>query len=318
MSENIIYDIVIVGLGPAATTAALYSYRNNLKTLLIGESFGGATLVSGEIENWPGVINTTGFELSEKLEEQLKKYCSDETCMKRSLIKNIIKNGELFSIIDKDGMEYISKTVIYATGSESKKLNIPGEQEYRNRGVTFCATCDGPLYRGKDVVIIGGGNSALKSAHMMKNIAKSVVIITINPEFIGEQISIQQLEKAEKEGEVVRIIKNGKTIEVKGDGKFVKSIIVEHLDSKEKEEINVQGIFVEIGLRPITGPVKDLGLEMNTTGEIMANMEMETNIAGFFVAGDVSNLRDKQIIVASGTGCIAALSASEYVAKLGS
>jgi len=274
-------------------------------------------LVSGEIENWPGVVSTTGFELSEKLEEQLKKYCTDETCMKRSLIKNISKNGDLFSIVDKDGTEYISKTVIYATGSEPRKLNIPGEQEYRNRGVTFCATCDGPLYRGKDVAIIGGGNSALKSAHMMKNIAKSVVVITINPQFIGEQISIKQLEKAESEGGIVRTIKNGKTIEIKGNGKFVDSIVVEHIGSKEKEEIKVQGVFVEIGLRPITEPVKDLGLKINAIGEIMGNREMETNIPGFFVAGDVSDLRDKQIIVASGTGCVAALSASEYVAKLG-
>jgi alkyl hydroperoxide reductase subunit F len=238
--------------------------------------------------------------------------------MKRSLVKSIAKNGDLFSVIDKDGMEYLSKTVIYATGGEPRKLNIPGEQEYRNHGVTFCATCDGPLYRGKDVAIIGGGNSALKSAHMMKNIAKSVVVVTINPEFIGEQISIRQLEKAENESTKVRTIKNGKTIEIKGNGKFVESIIVEHLDSKEKEEINVQGVFVEIGLRSITEPVKDLGLKINATGEIVANREMETNIPGFFVAGDVSDLRDKQIIVAAGTGCVAALSASEYVAKLGS
>lgn len=317
MSEKVIYDIVIVGLGPAAVTAALYSYRNNLKTLLIGESFGGATLVSGEIENWPGIINTTGFELSEKMEEQLKKYCTDETCMKRSLIKSIAKNGELFFIIDKDETEYVSKTVIYATGGEPRKLNIPGEQEYRNHGVTYCATCDGPLYRGKDVAIIGGGNSALKSAHMMKNIAKSVVVITINPQFLGEQISIKQLEKVESEGGKIRTIKNGKTIEIKGNGKFVESIVIEHLDSKEKEEIRVQGVFIEIGLRPITEPVKDLGLKLNTIGEIVANRETETNIPGFFVAGDVSDLRDKQIIIASGTGCVAALSASEYITKLG-
>jgi len=317
MSEKAIYDIVIVGLGPAAATAALYSYRNNFKTLLVGESFGGATLVSGDIENWPGIISTNGFEMAEKMEEQLKKYCTDETCLKRSLVKSIAKNGELFSVIDKDGTEYVSKAVIYATGGEPRKLNIPGEQEYRNHGVTYCATCDGPLYRGKDVIIVGGGNSALKSAHMMKNIAKSVVVVTINPEFMGEQISIKQLEKAEKEDEKVRTIKNGKTIEIKGDDKFVKSVVIEHLDSKEREEINVQGVFVEIGLRPITEPVKDLGLEMNTVGEIVADREMKTNIPGFFVAGDVSDLRDKQIIVASGTGCIAALSASDYIAKLG-
>lgn len=314
-STNSVFDIVVVGLGPAASTAGLYSLRNNLKTLMIGETFGGATLVSGEIENWPGTVNTNGFELAEKFEQQISHYDPNGASIKRSLVQKISKKDNLFSVLDKDGTEYLTKTVIYATGSESRKLNIPGEAEYRNKGVTYCATCDGPLYRGKDVVIIGGGNSAMKAALMMKQIAKSLTVVSINPKFTGEQISIKQLEKASAEGKM-RLIVNGKTAEIRGNGKFVDKIVVEHTDTGEKEEIAVQGVFVEIGLIPITGPVKELGLEFNRIGEIVADREMKTNIPGFFVAGDVSDLRDKQIIVASGSGCTAALSAAEYVQNL--
>jgi len=279
---------------------------------MIGETFGGATLVSGEIENWPGIVHTTGFELAEKFEEQIKRYTPDGSSIKRSLVEKISKDGNLFKVLDKDGTEYFGKTVIYSTGSESRKLNILGEQEYRNKGVTYCATCDGPLYRGKDVAIIGGGNSAMKAALMMLNIAKSVTVVSINPQFTGEQISIKQLEKAQVEGKV-RLIVSGNTKEVKGNGKFVDRIVIEHTDTNVIEEIAVQGVFVEIGLIPITVPVKDLGLKMNRVGEIETDREMTTNIPGFFVAGDVSDMRDKQIIVASGSGCTAALSAAEYV-----
>ena len=178
--------------------------------------------------------------------------------------------------------------------------------------MTYCATCDGPLYRNKDVAIIGGGNSAMKASLMMLNIAKSVIVVSINPQFSGEQISIKQLEKAEKEGKV-RMIVSGKTSEVRGNGKFVDKVVVEHVDTGVAEEIAVQGVFVEIGLIPITEPVKELGLKMNRIGEIETNREMTTNVPGFFVAGDVCDVRDKQIIVASALGCTAALSAAEYV-----
>lgn len=314
-STKQVYDIIIVGLGPAASTAGLYSLRNNLKTLMIGETFGGATLVSGEIENWPGILTTTGFEMAEKFEEQIKRYDPEGASLKRSLVQKITKQDNLFHVFDKDGTEYLSKTVIYSTGSESRKLNIPGEAEYRNKGVTYCATCDGPLYRGKEVVIIGGGNSAMKAALMMKNIAKTLTVVSINPKLMGEQISITQMEKAVAEGKL-RLIVNGKTTEVRGNGKFVDKVLVEHTDTKVVEEISAQGVFVEIGLIPITAPVKELGLEFNRIGEINTDREMKTNIPGFFVAGDVSDLRDKQIIVAAGSGCTAALSAAEYVQNI--
>lgn len=317
MSEtaNLSYDIIIVGLGPAAVAAGVYSMRNNLKTLMIGETFGGATLVSGDIENWPGLVTTNGFELAEKFEAQIKRYCVDESCLKRALVEKITRWENLFEVRAKDGAVFVSKTVIYATGCESKMLNIPGEREYRNKGLTYCATCDGPLYRGKDVAIIGGGNSALKAALMMKNIAKNLVVITKNPQFKGEQTSIAQLEKLAQAGSV-RIIKNGKTKEIGGNGKFVDKIVVDHTDKNETEIIATHGVFVEIGLLPITEPVLDLGLNTNRIGEIVTDRDMATNIPGFYAAGDVADLRDKQIVVAAGSGCIAALSAADYLSKI--
>lgn len=309
---NEMYDIIVVGLGPAAVTAGLYSLRNNLKTLMIGETFGGAMLVSGEIENWPGMESTNGFEMAEKFELQIKKYSPNEECVRRTLVNKIEKNGKIFKVTDREGVEYLAKSIIYATGSEPRKLNIPGEKEYKNKGVTYCATCDGPLYRGKEVVIVGGGNSAMKAALMMKNIAKKLTLVTINPQFTGEMISIKQLEKENGRG-VLRLIVNGNTKEILGDGKFVNKVVIEHKDTGALEEIMAQGVFVEIGSIPITNPLKDLGLETNKIGEIVSSRNMETNIPGFFTAGDVSDIRDKQIVVAAGSGSTAALSAADYI-----
>lgn len=309
------YDVIIVGLGPAAVTAAIYSFRKRVKTLIVGKDFGGAVLISGEIENWPGVVHTDGIELSKKLEEHLKKYCSDDSCFDAALVTKIEKNGNLFRIQTDAGRTYETRTVIYSTGRRPKKLGIPGEEQYRNKGVTYCATCDGPLFHGKDVVVVGGGNSALEAALMLKNIASHVTMVTINPELMGEQIYIEQLTKAAENGGNVRLITNGVTSEIKGDGKFATGIVVNDTKGGGNEEIPVRGIFVEIGSLPIIDPVRELGLALNSYEDITVNRLCETNVPGFFAAGDVTDVRDKQIVVAAGMGCTAALSAGEYLIK---
>jgi len=315
MNQDKPFDVIVAGLGPAGVTAAIYSFRNNYSTLLLGQELGGATLVSGEIENWPGMVKTNGFELSAKFEEQIRHYCQDGTCLKNVLVSKISKEGNLFKVEDESGDTYLSKTVIYVTGRRPIKLRIPGEEEYKNKGVTYCATCDGPLYKGKEVAVIGGANSALKATQMLMNIASKVTIVTINDKLKGDEISVQQLEQAAKENSNLRIVYRGNTMEVKGDGKFVSGVVVENMDTKEKEEIPVKGIFVEIGSSPIIDPVKELGLKLNKGNEIEVSKGMETNIPGFFAAGDVTDIRDKQIIVAAGSGCTAALSAQEYLTK---
>lgn len=313
MSQEKTYDVIVAGLGPAGITAAVYSFRNNYETLILGAELGGATLVSGEIENWPGMVKTNGFELSEKFEKHIKHYDKDGSHLKNLLVKKISKDRDIFKVETDSDEIFLSKTVIYATGRKSIKLRIPGEEEYKNKGVTYCATCDGPLYKDKEVAVIGGANSALKAAQMLQNIASKVTIVTINDKLNGDDITINQLKNSAETNGNLRIVYRGSTKEVKGDGKFVTGIIVENMDTKVSEEIPVKGIFVEIGSTPIIDPVKELGLKFNKGNEIEVSKDMETSVPGFFAAGDVTDIRDKQIIVAAGSGCVAALSAAEYL-----
>ncbi len=306
-----VYDVVIVGLGPAAVTAAIYSYRQRIKTLLIGKDFGGAVLVSGEIENWPGMVHTDGIELSQKFEEQVRKYCSDVSCFDQSLVTAIELRGPLYRVHNEHGRFYDTKTVIYATGRTPRKLGVPGEERYRNKGVTYCAVCDGPLFHGKDVAIIGGGNSALEAILLMTKIASKVTAVNINAQFRGDEIYIQQLPKLLN----VSVMTSGVTTEIAGDGKFVTEITVEDQVSATRRIIPVRGVFVEIGSIPIIEPVKNLGLALNPYNEVIVTRNGETNLPGFFGAGDVTDVRDKQIVVSAGMGCVAALSAGQFVTK---
>lgn len=310
-----LYDVVIVGLGPAAVTAAIYSYRQRVKTLLIGKDFGGAVLISGEIENWPGMVHTNGIELSQKLEEHVKKYCTDVSCFDQSVVTKIEQRGALFRVHNEHERFYDTRTVIYATGRRPRKLGVPGEEEYRNKGVSYCATCDGPLFGGKEVAVIGGGNSALEAALMLRNIASKVTLVTINDTFRGDEIYIEELAKSAHEQGNVRLIYEGTTKEIRGDGKFATSIAVQGKGMSEPEIIPARGVFVEIGSLPIIEPLEGLGLEMNPYKEILVNRLTETNVPGFFAAGDVTDVRDKQIVVAAGMGCTAALSAGDYLIR---
>lgn len=308
-----LYDVIIVGLGPAAVTAAIYSYRKRAQTLVIGKDFGGAVLISGEIENWPGEVHTDGIQLSQKFEEHIRKYCTDVSCFDQSLVTKIERTGKVFRVHNEHGKSYPAKTVIYTTGRTPRKLGVPGEEEYRNKGVTYCAVCDGPLFGDKEVAIIGGGNSALEATLMMTKIASKVTVVNINPNFKGDAVYIQQLPALSN----VEVIANGVTKEIQGDGKFATGIVVEDKQTKRRRAIPAKGVFVEIGSLPIIEPVKDLGLALNPYKEIIVDRNCATNIPGFFAAGDITDIRDKQIVVAAGMGCTAALSAGEYLAKLG-
>lgn len=308
-----IYDVVIVGLGPAAVTAAIYSYRKRVKTLLIGKDFGGAVLISGEIENWPGEIHTDGIALSEKFEQHIRKYCTDVSCFDQSLVTKIEREGKLFRVHNEHGKSTLTRTVIYASGRTPRKLGIPGEKEYTNKGVTYCAVCDGPLFGGKAVAVIGGGNSALEAILMLTRIASHVTAVNKNPAYKGDEIYIQQLAQLPN----VTVAYNGRTKEVKGDGKFAQSVVVEDTQTGKVTEYPAKGVFVEIGSMPIIEPVLDLGLALTAYKEIQTGRNGETNIPGFFAAGDITDIRDKQIVVAAGMGCAAALSAGEYLLKQG-
>ncbi|MFA6635632.1 MAG: FAD-dependent oxidoreductase [Candidatus Omnitrophota bacterium] len=298
-----LYDLIIVGAGPAGITASVYAARKRMALKVLTEDIGGQTVWSGDIENYTGYQFISGVDLAGKFEEHIKQY-SIEVGEEEPVVAIKKKGTKIHTFTDKG--EYVSKTLIVASGKRSKELNVPGEKEFRQRGLAYCATCDGPLFSDKDVAVIGGGNSALESAIQLSRIAKTVHIINIAPKLTGDAIMVEKLEKDPK----VSIMNESRVTAVKGD-KFVSGIDIE--SSGESQVLRVQGVFVEIGLSPNTKFESEI--ELNDLGEIKVNNRNETNIPGVFASGDVTDVPEKQIIIAAGEGAKAALSAFNYISR---
>ena len=306
IDENKLYDVTVVGSGPAAVSAAIYAARKGLNVAMIGVKIGGQVLDTNEIENIIGTVLTTGAKFAETLEKHLKEH---EIAFKEGhLVKEIKEDGKDKILVTDDGKSYKTKTVIVATGAKPRSLNIPGEAEYVGKGVHYCSTCDGPFYKGLDVAVIGGGNSGVEAALDLSGIAKSVTLIEFMPELKADKVLQEKL--AEQPN--VKTILNSATVKVNGN-EFVESIVYKSRETDEEKTLNVEGMFVEIGLSPRSEVVKDL-VETNKIGEIVINPENNsTSVAGIFAAGDVTNIRQKQIIIAMGEGAKAALGAFEYL-----
>lgn len=290
-----IYDLIIVGGGPAGVSAGVYAARKKLKTLLITPDFGGQSIVSESIENWIGTVKISGNELAENLKKHLLAYADDSVEVKDGeRVENISKEGDIFTVVS-DKAKYQSKTVLIATGSHRRKLEIPGAKEFDNKGISYCASCDGPLFGGEDVVIIGGGNAALESAAQLLAYCKSVTILNRGEKLRGDEISIEKL----SENSHFKIIKNAIPIEIKGD-KFVSSIVYEDFVTKERHEIKTPVIFVEIGLLPTTSFAKDV-LELNQYNQIPINpANQQTKVPGLWAAGDCTDAMYHQNNIAAG------------------
>ena len=306
IDENKLYDVTVVGSGPAAVSAAIYAARKGLNVVMVGVKIGGQVLDTNEIENIIGTVLTTGAKFAETLEKHLKEH---EIAFKEGhLVKEIKEDGKDKILVTDDGKSYKTKTVIVATGAKPRSLNIPGEAEYVGKGVHYCSTCDGPFYKGLDVAVIGGGNSGVEAALDLSGIAKSVTLIEFMPELKADKVLQEKL--AEQPN--VKTILNSATVKVNGN-EFVESIVYKSRETDEEKTLNVEGMFVEIGLSPRSEVVKDL-VETNKIGEIVINPENNsTSVAGIFAAGDVTNIRQKQIIIAMGEGAKAALGAFEYL-----
>jgi alkyl hydroperoxide reductase subunit F len=298
-----IYDLIIIGAGPAGITAAVYAARKRMNFLVLTGDIGGQAAWSGDIENYTGYQFVTGPELAQKFEEHMRQY--DIPVKEREEVIDVRKPGENI-LVKTNKAEYQAKAVIIASGKRSKELNVPGEKEFKNRGLTYCATCDGPLFANKDVAVIGGGNSALDAGLQLIKIANKVYIVNNTERLGGEAVMRQKVETA---GNVV-IYNNSRVTAVLG-GKFVNALKV--LKESKEETIPVQGIFVEIGLIPNAGFIDSL--EKNERGEIKINARNETSIPGIFAAGDVTDISEKQIIIAAGEGSKASLSAFHYLAR---
>jgi NADH-dependent peroxiredoxin subunit F len=298
-----IYDLIIIGAGPAGITAAVYAARKKMNCMVIARDIGGQAAWSGDIENYTGYQFITGPELVAKFEEHMRKY--DIVLKENEEVSSVSRKDDVIFVQTPKG-SYRTKTAIIASGKKSRQLGIPGEKEFKNRGLTYCATCDGPLFAKKDVAVIGGGNSALDAALQLMRIAKHVYVINSTDSLAGDDVMLEKI----LESKIVSVLNNTQVTAIQGE-KFVTGIRIKK-ESKE-EALAVQGIFVEIGLMPNSDFAKDLA--KNDMGEIKVDCHNRTNIEGIFAAGDVTDVPEKQIIIAAGEGAKASLSAFRYLAQ---
>ena len=298
-----VYDLIIIGAGPAGITASVYAARKRMNFLVISKDIGGQTAWSADIENYTGYQFITGQDLTEKFKEHIERYKVE--VKEGEEVVNLTRGDGLIKIRTKKG-DYQAKTAIVASGKVSKELDVPGEEEFKNKGLSYCATCDGPIFTGKDVAIIGGGNSALDAAIQLDKIASKIYIINIAKEITGDPVMQERLKDSSK----VSIMNSTKVKAVLGN-KFVNSLKIER-DGAE-ETLSVQGVFVEIGLVPNSLFAEEL--KMNENKEIVVNCDSETNMPGVFAAGDVTSVPEKQIIIAAGEGAKAALAAFRYLTR---
>jgi thioredoxin-disulfide reductase len=302
--NNNIYDSIIIGGSAAGLSAAIYLKRQNINFLVIAKDIGGEMALSGIVENYPGFPETNGVELTQKFKEHIKKYNIEPIIDEVVSLEKIDK----YFLVKTKNNSYQTKTIIIATGSTPKKLNIPGEKEFYHKGVSYCSVCDMPLFKNKIVAIIGGGNSANESGIMASKICQKAYVINKNPEMKGDKVLIEKLKSKEN----VEIIYNALTQEIYGD-QFVRGI--KYLDkiSGEIKDLKVDGVFIHIGLKPNSEFVPDDWGIKNEYGEIIVGELCQTKIPGVFAAGDVTSIPHKQIGIAVGQGTVAALEAVKYL-----
>jgi len=306
--ENI-YDVIIVGAGPAGLTSAVYSARRQMKSLVIAKSLGGQAALANEVENWPGIENISGFELMNNFKKQADKLKIE---FNFNEVLNIVKSGDDF-VVKTNKDEFKTKSVILSFGLTPRDLGVPGEAELKGRGVTYCAICDGPLYKGKTVAIVGGGNSALESAEYMSKLAKKVYLLSNSDKFGADPILIEGIQKISN----IEAMCFSQIKEIKGEGKVESVLVADPRDESKSKEIKLDGVFVEAGHQAKTGWLKGT-VDLNDKGEIITNRDCETSSPGIFAAGDCTDTIYKQIVIASGEGAKAALQAYKYVvAKMG-
>ena len=296
-----VYDLIILGAGPAGITAAVYAARKKLDALVVTLDIGGQTAWSGDIENYTGYQFITGPELTLKFQEHMESFRISVNMPEKVI--NLQKEGNIINITT-DKSKYQTKSVLVATGKHPRKLNIEGEDEYKNKGVTYCATCDGPLFKDKPVAIIGGGNSGLDAALQLMNISPKVYIIDVTDELKADAVMQEKVKAADN----VEILTGTKVKKIYGDT-FVSGIQVEKDD--KLQDLSVQGVFIEIGLIPNYQFASIL--KCNDSKEIIVDCYNKTNIEGIFAAGDVTSVPEKQIVIACGEGAKATLSAFHYL-----
>ena len=303
---NDTFDVMIIGAGAAGLTAGIYTSRARLSTLILNEgAVGGQMVLTNEVANYPGVETTNGYVLANTMKKQAKSF----GCKIKSNIKITKYNleGEIKEVELEDGRSFKAKSVILTPGGRPRSLNIPGEDQFKGTGISYCATCDGDFFRDKEIAVIGGGNSALEEAVTLTNFASKVTIVHQFDHFQAFKHAVEEAQKNPK----IEFVMESEPREFGGNG-HLQNLTVEHLPSGERKNLNVEGTFIFIGYLPNTEALHGI-IELNERNEIVVDKDMKTNIPGVFAAGDSINKRYRQITTATAEGTIAALSAGEFI-----
>ena len=301
-----IFDIMIIGAGAAGLTAGIYSSRARLSTLILNEgAIGGQMVLTDEIANYPGVEKTKGYLVASTMKKQANNFgCKIKSNIK---IQKYSLDGALKSVELEDGRIFKSKAVILAPGGRPRALNIPGEDKFKGTGISYCATCDGDFFTGKEVIVVGGGNSALEEAVALTKYAAKVTVVHQFDHFQAFKHAVEEAQNHPK----IHFIMESELREFAGNGSLQK-VTIEHLPTGNRSELNTDGVFIFIGYQPNTESLKEV-VSLNEHNEIITDSEMRTNIAGVFAAGDCIVKKYRQVTTAVADGTIAALAASEYL-----
>ena len=304
------YDVIVLGGGPAGLTAGIYLARAKAKALIIDTgTIGGQTVLTYEVANYPGVEMTSGYQLSSIMRKQATSFGCD--IVSNASVSELSLDGEEKSIIVNGNQKNIAKSIILATGGRSRTLNVPGESEFKGKGISYCATCDGDFFQDKEIVVVGGGNSALEEADSLTKFASKVTVLH---EFDHFQAFEHAVEKA-RSNPKIDFVMNSHIIEFSGDQKLT-NIKYKNLTSNKITSKKIDGVFIFIGYVANTEKLKSTTIKLNSRGEIVTDENLQTNIPGVFAAGDVTDQVYRQAITSAGFGCMAALDAEKYLDDL--
>lgn len=295
------FDLIIIGGGPAACSAGVYAARKKLKTLVIAQEFGGQSAVAPEVQNWLGEISIPGTELAKKFVAHLHHYEGESLTIKNAVASDVKREDNNFVVTTQNNEGFSTKTVLLAMGGSRRKLTTKGADVFEHKGLTYCASCDGPLFSGQDVVVIGGGNAGFGTAGQLLAYCHSVTLLEMMPEFRAEKVTIDKLSQNPN----FKAISNVELVEIKGD-RFVSSLVYKNKNTNEIVELPVTGVFVEIGFLPNTEMVKEL-VDLNQVGNVIVDHQtQQSSLVGIWAAGDCTDVRYHQNGIAAGDAIKAA------------
>jgi alkyl hydroperoxide reductase subunit F len=294
-------QLVIIGGGPAGISASIYAARKKMDFVLITKEVGGQVIKAGNIENYLGYAMVDGIIFVEKMMEHMRKLEVEPILDE---VVDVERLSEGFEVRTASGQSFKTKTILFCTGAEHRRLNVPGEKEYTGRGISYCYTCDAPFFKNKKVAVVGGGNSGFEAAEQLLNYASTIYLLEISDQFRADEVL---REKVLGNDRVIPLLRH-RVVSAEGDGVFLKGVVVEDLEKGKTYRLDVEGLFVEIGLEPNTKLAQKLGVLLNNRGEIIIDCNNRTSERGIYAAGDCTNIFAKQIITAAGDGAKALLS----------